>query len=494
MLDKLRAAMTRYDFVLPGQTIVLGLSGGPDSTALLHALSQLCATEKWKLVAAHFHHGFRGEEADGDADYARTLAESLGVPFVMEKSDVPAMRRRRHLSAQEAAREARHAFLRRVAAEVGAARIALAHTRDDRIETVLLNILRGTGMEGLQGFPPVSLPLVRPLYDITRAEVEAYCAANRLQPRADSSNASLDYRRNRIRAELLPYLRTYFNAGADDAIGRMSDLITADNRLLESLAQEALARCSVEGDVQDVLQIPLSGALSARTLAIAEVNALPVALQRRVLRQAIASVRGHLQDIGFEPIERILTSLSEARNFSFELPSTREGKVRVEKEDSRLVFVCVAPPSEAVSWQVTLNVPGFAELPAAGQRVEARVFETGEEAFHHAAELPDDICRILFPYPSLTLPLIARSWKPGDRMRWRGLSGSKKLQDLFTDAKIPASQRHRLPVLAEAGENGRILAVAGLRADTNAVDLEECRSEVSKIVLLTFSISDRASI
>lgn len=491
MLDKLRAAIVRYDLLSPGQTIVVGVSGGPDSTALLHALSRLREEENWTLIAAHFHHGFRGVEADADAEYVRALAESLRVTFLMEKADVPAMRRRRHLSAQVAAREARHAFLRRVAADVGAERIALAHTRDDRIETVLLNLLRGTGLEGLQGFPPANLPLVRPLYDVCREDIEAYCAANHLHPRQDSSNTSLDYRRNRIRAELLPYLRTYFNAGVDDAITRMSDLIAADNELLEDLTLDALARCRAEPSDQESFPAASSNIFAVQTLKVPEVNALPLSLRRRVLRQAIASVRGHLQDIGFEAIERILTALSEGQAFCFDLPANTEVRIYADGNQSRLIVAREAAPSKPLPWQATLNVPGFTELPVGGWGVEARVCESGLEAFRAASELPAGNWRILFPYQELTLPLLARSWQPGDRMRWRGLQGSKKLQDLFTDAKIPAAQRHRLPVLVEGGGSGRVLAVAGLRADSIALNLEECRAIAAKILVLTFSVSDQ---
>jgi tRNA(Ile)-lysidine synthase len=511
MLDKLRNSITRYELFQAGHTLVVGVSGGPDSTALLHALAQLRAEYCLQLVAAHYHHGFRGEEADADAVYVRELAEMLDVPFRMEKADVPAMRRRRHLSAQEAAREARHAYLRRVAAEVGAERIALAHTRDDRIETVLLNLLRGSGLEGLQGFPPASLPLIRPLYDLRRAEIEAYCQAQNLQPRLDSSNVSLDYRRNRIRAELLPYLRTYFNEEVDDAITRMSDLAVADNEVLEGLTTEALE------------QNP------GPVLNAAQLNALPVALRRRVLRQAIGAVRGHLQNIGFETLERIVTALADGQRLTFDLPGVDGDTIRVRCLSETVEIVREVAPSEPLPWQVILNVPGETELPT-GEIIEAVVTRVsgvgcrlseeptndqrsatnpgkGKREKGKVEPLPEAESEnttpdtrhptpgtLCFSLDDVQLPLLVRNWRPGDRMSWRGLSGTKKLQDLFTDAKIPVALRHRLPVLVENGGEGRILAVIGLRADTKALTKEECRNAKTKLLLLTFRTFHRASI
>src|SRR5579884_25841 len=175
--DSVKSTGTRYAMFAPGQTVVVGVSGGPDSTALLHVLASLRAEWGLRLVAAHLNHGFRGAEADEDTRYVEELAERLEIPCRVARADVPAARRRLHLSAQEAARRVRHDFLRRVAEKEKAERIALGHTRDDRIETILLNLFRGTGLEGLAGFPPVALPIVRPLYAASRAEIEAYCQA-----------------------------------------------------------------------------------------------------------------------------------------------------------------------------------------------------------------------------------------------------------------------------------------------------------------------------
>lgn len=472
----MQATVARYAMFAPGQTVVVGVSGGPDSTALLHALAARRDDWKLALVAAHFHHGFRGAEADADADYVAELSAQLGVPCRIEWADVPAMRRRLHLSAQEAARNARHAFLRRVAAATGAERIALAHTQDDRLETILLNLLRGTGLEGLSGFPPASLPLVRPLYDVRRAQVEAYCARHALTPRQDSSNANRDYRRNRIRTELLPYLTAYFNEKADDAILRMADLAAADNAVLEELAREALERAATRRSAEGV------------TLDVGSLRALPLALQRRVLRQGVAQVRGHLHDIGQETLERVLEAVARGERRQISLPAAERGTIRLRCDTAVICIARETAPAEALPWQQELTVPGRAELRPAGRILEARLCRTNAERTSLLAELaatgpkaPPDArpgpLFALFRRDDIHPPLLIRSWRPGDRIRPRGLGGSKKLQDLFTDRKVPAAERARVPIVVDAGGSGPVLWVVGQAVEERALRPEEAEGE-----------------
>ncbi|HLV79672.1 MAG TPA: tRNA lysidine(34) synthetase TilS, partial [Chthonomonadaceae bacterium] len=416
LLELLKTTVARYTMLSPGQTVVVGVSGGPDSTALLHALAHLRAEWDVRLVAAHLHHGFRGAEAEEDARYVVELAQALAIPCRIERADVPAMRRRMHLSAQEAARRVRHAFLRRVAADVDAQRIALGHTRDDRIETILLNLFRGTGPEGLAGFPPVALPVVRPLYEVSRAEIEAYCQAHGLQPRRDSSNLNLEYRRNRLRTELLPTLASYFNVKVGDAVLRMAGLVSADNEFLEERAAEALEQvCLARSDAEITLDAQVLQALQA-------------ALQRRVLRQAVAKLRGHLREIGFNLLEQALEAVRAGETRQFALPADGAQGIFLRVEASTLRLSIEPAPAEGCPWQQMLQVPGRTEIAPAGIAITARICPA-------AGLEPED--RLVFRLESLALPILARSWRPGDRMRPRGLDGSKKLQDLFTDRKIP---------------------------------------------------------
>ena len=469
LIARLRETVEEHGLFAPGQTVVVGASGGPDSTALLHALAALRAEWGLTLVAAHLNHGFRGAEADEDAAYVVALCARLNVECVCERIDVPDLRRTERLSAQEAARVARHAFLRRVAAEVGAERIALGHTRDDRIETVLLNLLRGTGLEGLSAMPPMRLPIVRPLFEVSRAEVEAYCAAQKLYPRLDSSNLKTDYTRNRLRTELLPHLSAYYNARVGDAILRMSDLVSADNLYLEALAADALRQTTQ-------MHTPERIVLNTEALM-----ALPLAMRRRVLRQAVAAVRGHLHGLGFEMFESALQAITEGRTQEVTLPSRSAGRVHLRSDRAELSVFLEASPPVPTPWQVVLSVPGTTELPEAGFSVQATLcanaaelrallaqsgIRSGEVPEANSALVPEPL---IFRSAEITLPVLARSWQPGDRIRPRNLGGRKKLQDLFTDSRVSANARDHFPVLVDAGGSGRILAVVGLRADETAL-------------------------
>jgi len=229
MSTTLRATITRYRLLEPGQTVVVAVSGGPDSTALLHALSGLRVEWELNLVVAHLNHGFRGRKRRPMRRMLPNLRPDWIFPVVFGtrmflRCECGGISRHRKRPGRLVMR-----FYGRSPRKSAAQRIALGHTRDDRVETFLLNLLRGAGLDGLGGFPPADFPLIRPLYTMSRAETEAYCATHGLQPRYDSSNTCLDYRRNRVRAELLPMLRQYYNAKVDDALLRLSDLAVADN-------------------------------------------------------------------------------------------------------------------------------------------------------------------------------------------------------------------------------------------------------------------------
>lgn len=450
LLAAVRRTLLQAELNLGG-TLVVAVSGGPDSTALLHALASLRAEMGLKLVGAHLNHGFRGAEADEDAAYVQSLCARLDISCVLEKIDVPGLRQRRHLSAQAAAREVRHALLRRVAEEVGANWIALGHTRDDRIETVLLHILRGSGLEGLAGIAACDPPLLRPLLNVCRAETEAYCIRHSLAPRHDSSNSKTDYRRNRVRAELLPHLASYYNQRVGDSLLRLSDLAAADADLLNRLALDALPTVTLSADGSETV-LEAEGLLQ-----------LPLALQRRVLRAAIEEIRGDLRDIGMETTERVLRAMKAGQSVATTLPDGKQCSVEIAISPRLVRIRRLAPAMQTLPWRVMLPFPGRVALPQAALMLETCHAASLTEAF--AASGPEQTS-LVYSLSELSLPLQVRSWQAGDRIRPRGLGGSKKLQDIYTDRKIRGEERLRFPVLVDA--NGRVLAVIGLLADESA--------------------------
>ncbi len=319
---KVKEAIAKFRMLQPNEAIVVGVSGGPDSLTLLHVLWRLRGEFGWQIFAAHFNHGLRGEEADEDERFVKAFCEQLQVPCFSEKADVKALAREQKLSIAQAGRRARYRFFAEVASRVGASKVALGHTATDVIETMLLNLFRGTGTDGLQGIPPVSpltirdgqiesgnqIWLVRPLILCWRAETEAYARVYRLQPRLDRSNLDTKIPRNWIRLELLPMLRQRFGK-IDEALWRLCELARDESALLNQIAEEQLSRILVHADKRKIA-IPRDELLKA-----------PKALQRRVFRLMVERLLGPLNEVSLEHVEEAIGVIERhATNASYHLP------------------------------------------------------------------------------------------------------------------------------------------------------------------------------
>ena len=274
-----------------GALIVAAVSGGPDSLALLHALSRLRGRLGLRLHAAHLDHRLRGEESEADARFVERACGGIDVPVTVDRADVPALRRSRGLSMEEAAREARYAFLSALCERLGADAVATGHTSDDRAETVLMNIVRGAGLAGLRGIEPAAerrfygrrVLLVRPLLEVTGEETAAYCRALRLVPREDSSNRSTDILRNRVRLSLMPLLEEY-NPSVREALVRLSVSASRDLDYVESQVDALWSGIAEEGD----------GYVAMDARALSGTAAGP---RYHLLRRAVLAVKGDLKDV-----------------------------------------------------------------------------------------------------------------------------------------------------------------------------------------------------
>jgi tRNA(Ile)-lysidine synthase len=372
------------------------------------------------------NHGFRGEEARADAEFVKELADSLNVPWLCEFCDVPAMAKRLHLSSQEAARAARQEFLERAADNVEADLIALGHTFDDHIETVLLNLIRGAGPDGLKGLPERSGRIIRPLLRVSRKLTASYCHEQGIRFRSDASNASTEYLRNRIRSELLPMLESYYNPAIREAISRLSVISSDESQYLAAMAAEQLKEVVIERS---------DGGL---TLSRLNLEGLGKALSRRVLRLAIEEVHRDLKDIGFETIEKILHPPCSAAALSLTMPG---GHTTVDVQGDSIFVRRLKPPSNALSVAAELAIPGITPVPALGITVEARL--------KHSGDLQEGGWAARMDRTALGLPLTVRNRRDGDRIQPLGLKGSKKLQDVMVDRKIPSELRGRIPIITD---------------------------------------------
>lgn len=464
MLAQMRQAIRQYRMVEPGDLVVVACSGGADSSALLHALWQLRGELGIRLHVAHLDHRLRGRQSREDAVAVADLAVSLGLPVTVGTADVAELARRHRSSTQVAAREVRYAFLYHVASEVGARVIALGHNRGDQAETVVMRLLRGTGVEGLGGIPPVRpLPavsaglVIRPILFSPRREIEAYCRANGLSPREDASNKKTDYLRNRVRLEIMPALRRV-NANLDRALVDLADQARQESAFLEAQALDLLARMREPG--HDVV-------LSLRTLRLA-----PVALQRRALRQAMRAVlNGRVggAPVGspsFRQVESLrLLALSDDPSghldLAFGLVADREyDKLWLTRAPAGAAGTPPRMRRHPQAAAVPLRVPGRTDLPALGWSVVADVLPGVPDP---SAMVPGEAYLDL---DLLTAPLQVRNRRPGDRFRPLGSAGVRRLKDFLAEQKVPVRERDLVPLVvmdALLPAGGPIVWVGGLR-------------------------------
>jgi tRNA(Ile)-lysidine synthase len=309
------AALRDYDMAPPGSTILVAVSGGPDSSALLTALAELRSDLQLHLHAGHIHHGLRGADAEEDLHAAQSLAERLGVPFSAGRAEVAVSMAEHRISEEVAGRRARYAYLCSLARAIGAGRIATGHNADDQVETILMRIIRGTGLEGLSGIPPVGVApdpaqgspvsVIRPLIRISRAGVLDYCRSLGLQLRTDPSNLDPGYLRNRVRLELLPLLRNCYNSDLAAALINLAELAREDNSFLEARSRDAWHAACEEECAQAVI---------FRLAKLPEHKAL----LRRVIRRAILRLNpDHVPH--FRAVERVVEAVKTGQAPRFDL-------------------------------------------------------------------------------------------------------------------------------------------------------------------------------
>jgi len=491
----------RYSLIPDEEVVVVGVSGGADSVCLLHVLAKWRKERGIKLHIAHLNHQLRGVESEADAEYVSNLAGSLGIPSTIDRQDVAAYRAERNCSIEEAARELRYAFFARVAGEVGAHRIAIGHTRDDQVETILMHILRGTGITGLCGLapcspmaydsqgmswptPPLSLrasPLslrakrsnllvIRPLLDITKEETASYCQEQQLDPRIDSSNLSPSFFRNRLRLHLLPLLRQY-NPSVDQALLRLADIAKEDNAFIEQQASglwDEVARQENNTIYLDKKQVA----------------GLPIALQRHLLRVAVTKLAGDVRDIEASHIEAARSLLNKPASKRISLPhglichgGYDELVIASTAKQSQLP-PCPFPP---LPGEFPLKVPGETVPP--GWKVIASIVRerAASPSSRGALGTSEGNCQsnlvAHFDLHKTGTALFVRQRRPGDRFQPLGMNMPKKLQEFMVDAKIPRSWRGHIPIVCSPQQ---IIWVVGWHID-DRVKTTEASKEILRL-------------
>lgn len=462
----------RWRMTSPGDKVLVAVSGGADSVALLEALRELASELGLTLAVAHLDHGIRGEAAAADAAFVSQLGREAGLQVHHGSVDAPAISRDSGRSLEDAAREARYSFLRATAACHGYNKIAVGHTLDDQAETVLLAMIRGSGAAGLGAMRPVSGDLIRPLIEARRQDVLAYLAGLGRAYRTDETNKDPAYVRNRVRHMLLPLLAEQFNPAIAATLARQAELLRADEELLAGLAAGLLRRIARSG----------AGAVSLDLQALRRV---PRALQRRIVRAAAGGLyEGAVPPLSFANVEDILDLLSGSTGAAVDLPGGRvarrgyreiilSGQGRPAARTARwtgggLRVTVPARPRPLHKTGVTLCVPGSVDLPEPGWHITFALRDAApgelERRWVWSAEDAGGGWRFraALDWDRLAAPLSLRSRAAGDRFRPYGGPGERKLKDFLIDAKVPRADRDSLPLLVDA--TGAIAAVLPLRA------------------------------
>ncbi len=429
--------ISEHALLQPFQTVVVGVSGGVDSMALLDYLVSR-KDLALRLIVAHLNHDLRGEESDGDDSFVRDSAERYGLRFESARVDVRALALNKRLSLEEAGREARYSFFVEVAHRCGADRVALAHHADDQAETVLMRLLRGSGPGGLRGMLPCSPDgmYVRPFLHVCRHEIEEYAENRSLSFRTDSSNLDNTFLRNRIRNRLLPILREY-NPAIANRLTDTASIMAADEEVLSELVQSRWA---------NVGHLNNGRALLDRDLLCSET----AGLRLRLYRYAIFLVTGSLRRISFRHLEAIdRLAVKGPPNGSLNLP----GEVRAVRSYGELTFSSGDSESVPDGFDLSVASPGSYDLPSGGRIVLYQDDRSSLSAGGGVLEMAVDLAQYPFPWT-------VRSYRPGDRMIPAGMTGHRKVKDLFIDEKIPRAQRSRIPLFFSSDI---LFWVAGLR-------------------------------
>ncbi len=471
MLEKkVLETIKKFDMLSFDDKILVGISGGPDSVTLLKII--LSFRQKYHLLIyiAHLNHMLRGKESDEDANFVKNLAQELDLPCEIESCNLTKIARKKRLTLEEAAREYRYMFYLKTAQKFGANKIALGHNADDQVETVLMRILRGSGLEGLMGIPPVRDKIIRPLIECTREEIEEYCQEHQIEYRIDSTNKEILYFRNKIRLELLPLLSHEYNKNIKDIILHLQSIISEVSKYLQQKT-ELIFREIAEIEGRENVVIDLKS-----------FNSLPIVFKRRIIRKSIEVMKGNLYSISFTHNDEIL-KLTEYQSGEKEihLPDN----LRARKIYNQLIIYKNKifkdhPEETSTSWEYNLSVPGQTEIKPLGIEVKVRILDsTGVKTSRYYNRKKSDSEYVEFiDYNKAKYPLKLRNRRVGDRFYPLKMVGAKKVKEFFIDNKVPKSHRDLIPFLVDS--EGKIIWIVGMRLD----DRVKTTSDTKKILYI----------
>jgi tRNA(Ile)-lysidine synthase len=481
LIKMIKATIKNHSMLEPGDTVLAGVSGGADSIALLHILLKLTPEFDLRLGIAHFNHGLRAMESERDAEFVKSVAENLNLPFYNKKVYVKKFSIHHKLSIEEAGRILRYKFLTETARKYGFDKIALGHQKEDMAETILINMLRGSGPQGISGIPPKRDMIIRPLININRTDIEFFLRSENIAHITDSSNMDPQFLRNRIRHGLIPLLASEYNAEIVENLNRTAEILRDEQIWLDSMIKPLLEKTKLPGDNTNF------------NLSIPELIKIPIAAARRIIRQAVYEIKGNLHGVGFKHMDAILELItSNNKNNQFDFP----GPVRIKRENDKLLIIRQKNNTrfnkdanhhefQQPLFEYQINGPQTIFIKETDQVVQLTELSSNQVLWLKKSNFyATDPQEGYIDMASLCYPLIIRSFRAGDRFQPLGLKRFQKLKKFFINNKVPFSQKKNIPILECSG---KIIWVAGYRID-DSVKIKSSTQRILKARLFSRSL------
>jgi len=453
LVDKVKETIDKYNMLISGDKVLVSISAGPDSMALLHILLKLKDIYDINLHLFHLDHLTREGQSSIEAQFVKELSEKLELKLTLNVESAEKYAKKRGLSFETGARELRLNLIQKVANQEKITKIATGHNANDLAETIIMRLMRGTGTKGMIGIPPTQGKFIRPLIYIFRDEIEKFCYENKINYRIDQTNLESYYFRNAIRNRLIPLMREISKKYFLKNLINFSKIYLEEDRFLNSLTKKIYYKISKRKN-NDVY------------IPIIELKNLPHALNRRLLRLAIEEKKGELLDISFNAVEDIIDSLkNETEFFKFNLPKF----IKVVKDKENLVIKKIE--KQKIFFKKEIPIEGTCILETLNLVIETKIVD-GKDA-----KIKDNKKIAYLDYESIIPQLCVRPWKFGDRFIPLGLDKGKKLQDFFVDEKIAREKRKTIPILVDSE---KIVWIVGYRIDERV----KVKPETKKILIV----------
>jgi tRNA(Ile)-lysidine synthase len=426
MIKKVNKTIEKYNLLEKGERVVVALSGGPDSTALLVVIAQIAQELDLSLIIAHFNHGLRGPESDEDENFSRDLSEEMGLVFVSGKMEQK--KGKKGVSPEDFYRRQRYDFLNKISEDYQAQKIALGHNIQDQAETVLLNILRGSGLEGLKGILPMrDGRFIRPLIEISRGEIISFLNETGIPYRQDSSNKNKRYLRNQIRFELIPYLKEKFNPKIEKNLAQMAEILRPEDEFIRQHVAHALKSPFIQRQEDRIL------------FKIAYINKLPLAIRWRLIKTILESLNPAKNGFSFIHIKSLDNLMQKCESGKKVILPFRI-EARCEYDD--LILERKKVGSKQTEYEYTINIPGSVYVKERRLTIHSELATKEHINFSRKNEFYLDLDKI-------QQPVIIRNRRDGDWFQPLGMQGRQKIKTLFIDHKIPRCERNEIMLFVD---------------------------------------------